>query len=533
MNKEHISIRQTGYFSKLICDYIAQEESLKPFYNNFSDLEGFKNQIAEKKLHFTAENRAVLGKALKTQYAGVEVSESTQDHIKSLSSYNTFTVVTGHQLNLFTGPLYFLYKIVSAINLATQLKAQFPENNFVPVYWMATEDHDFEEINYFNFKGKKIKWNRDATGAVGRLTTKGLDEVLEVLSTTLGTSTKAKELRTLFKKAYVEHATLTAATRYLANELFAEQGLVIIDGDDKTLKKQLVPFVKKDIFNNLSHKEVTSSITGLCNIDNGYKIQVNPREINYFYIKDAIRERIIEKKGFYYINNTEIKFSKEALIKEIESNPECFSPNVIARPLYQEIVLPNICYIGGGGELAYWLELKAMFEEMAIPFPILLLRNSVLLVTDKQTQKIQKMNLSLSDLFLKQSSFINKKIRQISNVDIDFTPQKKVLEAQFNELYAIANETDPSFLGAVKAQEAKQKNGLDHLEKRLLNAQKKKLRDHVTRMTDLQNQLFPNHSLQERSLNFSEMYLEYGADLIPLLLKQLDPLRLEFTVLAN
>ncbi|MGI9552127.1 MAG: bacillithiol biosynthesis protein BshC, partial [Aurantibacter sp.] len=262
-----------------------------------------------------------------------------------------------------------------------------------------------------------------------------------------------------------------------------------------------------------------------------YGIQVNPREINYFYLKEGIRERLIEQKGSYAVNDTDIRFSKEELSKEIEAYPQRFSPNVVARPVYQEVILPNLCYIGGGGEIAYWLELKSMFEAMDLPFPVLLLRNSALVLSEKAKKNTGKLNLKVPDLFLEQHNLINKKIREISNIDIDFSPQKEQLEKQFADLYDLAEQTDKSFLGAVKAQEVKQKKGLDKLEKRLLQAQKRKLKDHVLRVSELQNELFPNHSLQERILNFSEIYLEWGEDMIPQLMTSLKPLDFEFLIL--
>jgi len=330
----------------------------------------------------------------------------------------------------------------------------------------------------------------------------------------------------------LEHHTLTEATQYIANTLFKGYGLVIIDGDDKNLKKQLIPYVKEDVLENKAHKEVSETILNLKELPENYSIQVNPREINYFYLIDGIRERIIEKNGVFYINNTIITFSKEAIITEINDYPERFSPNVICRPFYQELILPNLCYIGGGGELAYWLELKSFFNTSKIPFPMLLLRNSALVITKKQKQKLEKLDVKMADLFLKQHSFINKKIRKISNIDIDFSPQKTLLEEQFKHMYALAEKTDASFLGAVKAQEKKQLKGLVVLEKRLLKAQKRKLKDHVVRITEIQNQLFPNQSLQERNQNFSELYIEYGENLIPTLIKSLEPLSGEFTVLT-
>ncbi|PWL37518.1 bacillithiol biosynthesis cysteine-adding enzyme BshC [Flagellimonas aquimarina] len=531
MEVDCIPFKETGYFSKLICDYLDHSKSLQPFFNRFPRLENFEDQLKEKKANYPALHRSILFKAINNQYKGFSVSEATADQISLLQGENTFTIVTGHQLNLFTGPLYFLYKIISTINLTRQLKEQYPQYDFVPIYWMATEDHDFDEINYFNFKGQKVQWNQEASGAVGNLKTEGLDSVFNTFSSKLGNSANADKLKALFKNAYLEHDNLSDATRFIANELFGEYGLVIVDGASAALKKLLIPFAKQDILENLPFKKVSESIEALAELSPDYTIQVNPREINYFYLLDGIRERIVERDGTFQVNNTEISFSKENLVAELEKHPERFSPNVIARPLYQEVILPNLCYIGGGGELAYWLELKSYFEAMDVTFPMLLLRNSALVMTEKQVKKVENLNLKVSDLFLKQNSFINKRIREISNIDVDFSPQKKLLEEQFQELYKLAEETDKTFLGAVKAQEVKQKKGLDALEKRLLQAQKRKLKDQVIRMTDMQNELFPNLSLQERQLNFSELYLEQGTGLVPALMEALDPLCNTFLVL--
>ncbi|NER09009.1 bacillithiol biosynthesis cysteine-adding enzyme BshC [Muriicola jejuensis] len=531
MQPEGIPFRETGYFSEIICDYLDQSSALKDFYHRYPSTVSFGAQIREKEASYPPEIRKILVDSLRLQYDHLELPAEVSSNIDMLGKGHTFTVVTGHQLNIFTGPLYFLYKIISTVKLAKELGENYPENHFVPVYWMATEDHDFEEINYFNFRGKKLQWNRDSAGPVGRLSTEGLEAVLELFSMEMGQGKYAAELRELFSSAYLGHGDLTRATRYLVNQLFGHYGLVIVDGDDKALKRCLIPFVKDDLYHQTSYKKVTATTEAMEKASPGYTIQVNPREINYFYIKEGLRERLIEKGGNYYVNNTELVFTREEIDKEIETHPERFSPNVITRPLYQEVILPNLCYIGGGGELAYWLELKSSFEAAKNPFPALMLRNSALLITQKQDQKIRKMNLSIRDLFLEQNRLINKKIREISNIDIDFTPQREHLKEQFKALYDLAEQTDKSFLGAVKAQEVKQLKGLDRLEKRLLKAQKRKLVDHVERMTALQNELFPNGSLQERSLNFSEIYLEMGKDLIPFLMNSMDPFSSEFYVL--
>ncbi|GAA4139228.1 bacillithiol biosynthesis cysteine-adding enzyme BshC [Flavobacterium chungbukense] len=508
-------------------DYLDQKTELKTLYNNFPTMENFEKQISEKAANFDNKNRTALIQTLQKQYQNIEISDATKQNITLLALENTFTITTGHQLNLFSGPLYFLYKIISTINLTKELKSKYPSYNFVPVYWMATEDHDFEEINYFNFKGKKIRWNAESTGPVGRLSTNGLEDLFEVYSKELGSSNNANTLKKLFEDAYLKHENLAEATRFLANSLFSQYGLVILDADEADLKRALVPFIKEELENQTSFKTVQESIKKLEN----YNVQVNPREINLFYIEDKLRERIIFENDKFVVNNTKISFSKEEIFKLLESNPEKFSPNVIMRPLYQEIILPNLCYIGGGGEIAYWLELKDFFDAVNITFPILLVRNSVLLATEKQAKKADNLSLSWKDLFSKSENLINEITHKLSPFPIDLTVQKEALEQQFNYLFELAEKTDKSFSGAVKAQEVKQKKGLENLEKRLLKAQKRKLQDQLQRVTDLQCELFPNYGLQERQTNFSEFYLENGEQLIPLLIQKLKPLEHNFDII--
>jgi bacillithiol biosynthesis cysteine-adding enzyme BshC len=393
---------------------------------------------------------------------------------------------------------------------------------------MATEDHDFEEINYFNFKGKKFQWNIESSGPVGRLSTEGLEEFLSVFEKELGSGTNANTIKKLFKDAYTNNDSLANATRYLTNQLFSNYGLIILDADNSELKREFIPYIKEELVHQTANKTVLETLQKL----KEYPVQVNPREINLFYIEDNLRERILFEDGKYQINNTKITFSENGILELVEKHPERFSPNVILRPLYQEVILPNLCYIGGGGEIAYWLELKTTFQAFNCTFPILLLRNSALLVKPKQAEKAKKLGLTYIDLFANQEDLINRKVLKLSEIPIDFSVQKDVLKQQFSDLYAIANQTDKSFLGAVKAQEAKQIKGLENLEKRLLKAQKKKYVAELHRIIDLQNELFPNQSLQERKANFSEFYLENGKELIQKLVTELKPLEFNFTILT-
>ncbi|MCF6128642.1 bacillithiol biosynthesis cysteine-adding enzyme BshC [Flavobacterium sp. AS60] len=529
MPTDCISYQKSGYFSKLISDYLDEKPELKSLYNRFPTQENFKGQLEEKEQNYPAENRKSLVTALGNQYSGFQVSEATKANISLLSNTKTFTITTGHQLNLFTGPLYFLYKIISTINLCATLKKEHPSYDFVPIYWMATEDHDFEEINYFNFKNGKIKWNKESYGPVGRLSTDGLKDVLDVFASELGLGNNATYLKELFENSYLKHKNLADATRFLANRLFGDKGLVILDGDDKSLKQIFAPFVKNELMNKTSFHKVSE--TNLL-LQKSYDIQVNPREINLFYIEDNLRERIVFEDNQFKINNTKLAFSEKEILELLENNPEKFSPNVILRPLYEEIVLPNLCYIGGGGEIAYWLQLQSNFEANKITFPMLLVRNSVLLATEKQIKRADKLNLSWADLFSNQQELFTQKTKEFSKFNIDFSEQKEHLKQQFEKLLLIANQTDKSFIGAVKAQQTKQIKGLENLEKRLLKAEKRVHAEKLEQIILLQNELFPNQGLQERKANFSEFYLNVSNELLEKLFQKLEPLESNFTIIT-
>lgn len=530
MSLTRIPYRNTGYFSALICDLIDQHSDLAAFVNRFPDIKAFKAQIEEKQSLFTSTKRKALQQSIQAQYAGYSLSDVLIENIDALTAPTTFTITTGHQLNLFTGPLYFVFKIVSTINLCKQLKVHYPEHHFVPVYWMASEDHDFEEISFFNFQGKKIKWTHQSQGAVGRLPLQDLQPLLDVFEQSIGGNAAAEKLKTWIEKSYRSSSTLSEATRRLVHHLFNEYGLMIIDADCAQLKKEFTPFIQRELQTGVCQQAVEATIANIqTNYDKQYRPQVNPREINLFYIADSLRERIVRTVNGFATVDSKQEFTEKAILSELNSHPERFSPNVLMRPLYQEVILPNLCYIGGGGELAYWIELKGFFETQKVPFPILLLRNSAVLVPEKVSRKLKSLNLEKTNLFLSRNALINKKIRQISNIDLDLGFLKEKLKDQFDTLADLVHKTDASFESVVKAQKQKQFKGIDVLEKRLLKAQKRKLADHVERLANLHQAIFPNESLQERHANFFEFYLNYGEELLPMIFEALDPLLLEFT----
>jgi len=533
MEKQLLTYKSTRQFSDLVLDYLEGSDQLRPFFNRAPDLEQVKAQIQEKSQSFPPSSRAKLVQALIGQYQDFSLNESFDQRIKlaiqALSGEKTFTVTTGHQLNLFTGPLYFLYKIFGAINLAEQYTAQNPGYRFLPVFWMASEDHDFEEIAHFRTGAHKINWPKQGAGPVGRLMCTDLDEVLNTLDKLWGGTVIGRSMLNLFKSVYTPELTLAQATRKLVHELFKDYDLIIIDGDDAVLKSEFTSIMRHELTENGCSQAIEKTTQALTL--KGYHKQVHPREINLFYCDSGLRERIIATESGFAIDQTEMRFTQGELLDLLERRPELFSPNALLRPLYQERVLPNLAYIGGGAEVAYWAQLKDCFATNALTYPMVYLRNSISLIPAKVISKLRRINLEISDLFLPMDELSRRYVARNSGLEIDFSAQITHLKKQFEQLYLMAKQTDASFMGAVGAQEKKQIKGLERLQQRLMRAEKRKHAQDIQRLAKMREWLFPEGTLQERKENMSWGLTQMGPEFLALLKNHIDPSDHRFTLL--
>jgi len=472
-------------FSSLLLDYLAEKPALNEFYGNGPQLSNFKDQISKKK-GFPASSRVVLQTVLTEQYAAIGVEMPSVD----LRDENTFTVTTGHQLNIYTGPLYVIYKLVSTINLARALRAAYPSQRFVPVYWMATEDHDFEEINHFFAFGTKYEWNTSQKGAVGRFQLSDFPRI---------------PLRNeIFDQAYSEGKTLSEAVRMYMHALFGAEGLVCLDADDARLKSLFAPIMEADLKQQVHEPIVRATTEKLEAL--GYKTQVSARPVNLFRLTENDRVRL--EKG----DSVEITDA---------------SPNVILRPLYQEVILPNLAYIGGPAEVAYWLQLKGIFDLHQIPFPILLPRNFAIVKTQKQAEKAEKLGLSLADLFKTELELRRDFVAGRTEHKLDTASELKALQPILASLAERAKSIDSTLEASVLAERARWTKGLERLAKKMKRAEERNQGDEVRQVLALKETLFPDGEWQERHTNF----LEFASDhphFIADLLQTFDPLHFEF-----
>ena len=500
-----ISFKETNQFPKLFLDYVSNPERLSSFFSFSNDDPGYIKAAGS--LDYNEDIRNVLCSVIREQYSSTGISIS-EDLISQLGQPGTMTVCTGHQLCLFTGPLYFIYKIISTIKVAEEQSEKL-KKNIVPVYWMASEDHDFDEVASVNFFGKTLKWELESKGAVGRIKTDSLKNVLEQLKLLIGEN--GKELFDKISKAYRAGRTLAQATRELVHGLFVGK-ILILDGDDARLKKFILPVFKRDLFDKVCEKNVLASIARLGK--DGYNAQVNPRKINLFYLKENFRERIEEQDGKFVVLNSNISFSVSEILDEINNHPERFSPNVVTRPLYQQTILPNLAYIGGPGEISYWLEYNTMFGEFGITYPVLQPRNFALLLDKNSAERLSKFEITLEELFggIEEliKSFVRKNLGASISLDDEKSELKKLFESAKEKIFLV----DATLKGAADAELQKQLNAIENLEAKVLKAAKQKQETAISQIRKLREKILPGNILQERYENFISYYLKYGPEFI-------------------
>ena len=529
-NATRLPYRQTNSFSKTVLDYLDHTEDLKPFYAHPPTVQGIQKAIDARKQFNT--NRELLVQELKKQYEGIETTSNVKDNIELLLSKDTFTITTAHQNNIFTGPLYFIYKIVHAIKLSGHLKTSLPGYNFVPVFYIGSEDADADELNHIYLGGEKLTWNTKQTGAVGRMKVdKELVKLIGLMEGQLIVLPNGNEIISAIKKYYKEGTTIQEATFHFVNSLFAELGLIILLPDNAVLKQQMIKVFEDDLLNQAASAIVEKTAEKLSAA--GYKVQASPREINLFYLKDNLRERIEIENGQYSILNAQLSFSKEQLLDELREHPDRFSPNVIMRGLYQETILPNIVFIGGGGETAYWLQLKDLFEHYTIPFPVLVLRNSFLIVERKWQSMIAKLGFTIDDFFLPEQELVNSLVARETDKKIKLNGTFSETEQLYNVIKKQATAIDSTLEKHVEALKIQTLHRLQELEKKMLRAEKRKFIDQQRQIHTIKEQLFPGNGLQERKENLIYYYAKWGKEFIQHLYNHSLSLEQEFVIVQE
>ena len=535
-NATSIPYSATGVFSSLVNDYISGNGTARDYVPYTPNLEGIKKAIQQRK--FSAIQRQTLVSVLENQYQvlgtikeekNIAAFEKVQANIGLLKNDNCFAVTTAHQPNLFTGPLYFFYKIIHVIKLAAELKAQFPENDFVPLYYMGSEDADLAEVGSYNIDGAKHQWKTKQTGAIGRMLVD--DHLLQLLQNLEGYWTvkpDGKEALAIIKSAYKKGNTINQSTLQMVHLFFGQYGLVVVQPDDAKLKSLFVEVMQKELTTQFSHIAIQPTLKSL---SENYHVQSEGRAINLFYLKDATRNRIEKTGKLFSVVDTNIQFTQAEIIQELQAHPDRFSPNVILRGAYQETIIPSVVFVGGGGELAYWMELKNVFEQAGVDYPVIILRNSFLFINDKQAKQWASLEFNIEALF-----------NSIQALEIAFVKTQSVENlvltehiASLTDLYKVIQQDvikidsslgDHALNLSVQAQKK-----LALLEKKMIRAEKRKQHTSLARIHSIKSELFPDNNLQERVENFSNWVGDFGWNWVEAILNNSNSVDASFTII--
>ncbi|MEP7195424.1 MAG: bacillithiol biosynthesis cysteine-adding enzyme BshC [Saprospiraceae bacterium] len=487
--------------------YFKELLSFEPDLNNIPELIEIKKK--------TYNQRQNIIQILKNQYSKIEDSIIT-NQIIALQSENCFTVVCAHQAVMLGGPLYWWYKICHTIGLCKSLSNKFPNYKFVPIYYAGTEDHDLDEINHLHIFNKKYIWDNSQSGATGRMSVENiaslLDEVKQAFQNSSEVLIELDEIKKFLNDA-IDYADFF---RKFVHHLFGKHGLLFFNPDDKEAKSLFKNFMKNEVENNFVEKYTSSSIQKLSELS--FQAQAHVREINLFYLSDQYRVGIYKDKENYCTKDEQYRWSKSSILKEIDEFPDRFSPNVLTRPLYQEFLFPNLIFIGGGAEVAYWMQLKSVFEHLNITYPILFRRFSGLIINENLKERIRKTGVEWMDYLEDVQSINTKYLKLNSSLISGIKNSQEKIDALLKHHAAFALNFSSSFQSSFEAELTKLEQQLDKLSAKLFKEEKSTHEVNLNKIQKIKDSLFPNKNLQERQESGLTYYLEYGQSFIEFLI---------------
>lgn len=521
---EEFNFNRSQHFSMRDIAYANFDSRLEKYLSAYPKLENFSSIVDGKSKHFV--NRELLVNVIKDQYQSYRVKAPKS--VQELLDKNTFVVTTAHQASILLGPAYYVYKIVSAIALAKKLSSSLEGKKILPVFVLGAEDHDYEEIKSVHILNKTFTWETKQSGSTGAMLLENIQDLINQIKNILPENSYTEVLKKLFDKHFKPTYTLARATAGFVADLFKPYDVIVVNLNHPKLKESFISFIKKEIFENTSIKEITPTITEI--EKDGFGQQAFVRDINFFYLGTGYRSRITKENGRFSVVDQNISWTEDEMLKEIENAPHRFSPNVVMRPIYQEHCLPNLAYVGGGGELAYWQERKKQFKAFDLPFPILVRRDSAWWIDYKVQKKYKKLGLEVSDLLNNIHDIQRIVAERNSGIDPSLKNIQEKVEKQFEQVQQTALTINPSLQKHIAAQQTHTLNALKKIEKKLVRQLKKKQIDNLEILALITDSIYPKGKLQERKASFFDIFSKFGYASIDELLLHFDPLKMTYKV---
>lgn len=506
-------------FSPLVRDYLAHHPDVDALHHGIPHEEALLERHRQRRI--PAAIRSALTEVIRQQYSGLHLPQAVSVNLDLLGEETTTTITTGHQLCLATGPLYVVYKMASAIALAARISARADAGKVVPVFWMATEDHDIAEINHAWIGDLRAEWNITAQGPVGNLPIHGLPEAIRAFTEMIPAMPFREEAARILEQSIESGESYARSFRRLVHALFGDHGMIILDASDARLKRFFAPVMEEELRTGIIHTHVQDVNRKLVSL--GYEAQVHPRNPNLFLIGEGSRHRLNRTTSGTI---AEVDGQRDAPVEEwirmLREDPGQFSPNVLMRPLYQETILPNLAVVGGPGELAYWLQLRTTFEAFGVQYPYLILRDSFLLVNRKQLQRLHKLGLRLQDTMQDRVALERRMADEAGLTDV--TREREAIAAIFDQLAERARQVDPTLEAAARAEGQRQQEALLNMGKRMMRAAKAREEQRITQLHKLLDEWFPEGGPQERHDNYFDHAVRSGGFFHAQLIACADPL---------
>jgi bacillithiol biosynthesis cysteine-adding enzyme BshC len=500
-----IPLFNSFYKHPILLDLFEKDSNMSSFHNG-TDL-SYMNHDFFAKRDLSKENREILFDLISQQYLDCELTPP--ENLEALKNKGVFTVTTGHQLCVFGGPQYFIHKIVSVLKMVENLKSKFQDFDFIPIFWMASEDHDFQEISSLNIFSKNLSIDKEDGLGVGHLNPEIFMPILESLKDLFKNDARFNNLESIFS-ASLRQKNWANATRYWISKIFEKENLVVLDADDSKLKKLFIPTIKKELEEQFIYNSVSETNKNLSAL--GYEPKINPRMLNLFFFGDKKRHRIIFENNIFKIGERNLNLKE--VLNLLNSSPEKFSPNVLMRPLYQENLLPNLAYIGGPSELVYWTQLKKSFDLANLNFPILILRDHFHWMTEKSYKKWKSLGFSDNDLANDPDTLIKNTLLSSNNEILDFNSENELLIELSRILLAKAQSIETTLIPSVNGSLKGMKSNLDKVRNKFLQALKRKEEFKKTQLSKISSQLHDNGTLAERKDSFIPMYVRSEKDYV-------------------
>jgi len=526
----------------LFLDYLYEFENVADFFaNDFRNRENYLKifrSISESRQDFASRIPDIIS----NQYANLNPSGKTAQNIKKLADKKTLAIVTGQQLGILGGPLYTFYKIITAIKLSQFLSERYDDYNFVPVFWLEGDDHDFNEVrtikiiddnNSLVTVGYKEEIEEDdLKQSVGLIK---LDNSINDFFTALEKELKETEFKSSLlqqlKNCFQEGRTFKAAFRDLIFNYFDNYGLVIFDPQTDEVKQLLKPIFKKEITDFRIHTEQLVHVSAT--LEELYHAQVKVKPVNLFLRVDEGRHSIEPVENEFRLRRKRKSYTQEQLLEVLENEPDKFSPNVLLRPICQDYLLPTAFYIAGPSEIAYFAQLKPLYELYNIVEPIIYPRSSLTILENSIAGSLDKFSIGINDVFVDVENVKKRIINSVeqSSVDEMFSDISNQLENSFDQLKEKLFDLDKTIADSSNRYRDKILGTIAELKSKAEKAQQKKYEVTLRQIDRAAVHLFPNSNLQEREINFVYFVNKYGDEFLKRVFDELQINKFEHQVI--